>query len=208
MTDPAPSNGRERQRRRTRASIVEAAVRLLKEPGEPTMGDIAEAAQVSRGTVYLHFPTLEHLLLEATINAVGTIGDVRSRIATAGDHEEDPVERAVAMIDALAESSVKSLALGRSLVRLTVDPGATEPGVPLRGNWRITTIEAATAPIRDLLEPVAYDRLVHALSLVAGWDALIVLTDVNGLPADQQAPVLSWAARALIRAALDEATTT
>lgn len=41
--------------------------------------------------------------------------------------------------------------------------------------------------------------------MVVGWEALIVLNDVRGLPPDDQLEVSLWAARALIRAALSEA---
>ena len=37
------------------------------------MGEIADAAEVSRRTVYLHFPSLEHLLLDATAGALSQV---------------------------------------------------------------------------------------------------------------------------------------
>src|SRR5205085_8436589 len=59
--------GRYRQRRRTRAAIVAAAAEMLRAGRTPSINDIAEAADVSRRTVYLHFPTLDQLLLDATL---------------------------------------------------------------------------------------------------------------------------------------------
>jgi UDP:flavonoid glycosyltransferase YjiC (YdhE family) len=49
------------------------------------------------------------------------------------------------------------------------------------------------------------ERLVSALAMVVGWEALIVLQDLRGLGDEEQLDVSLWAARALIRAALDEA---
>jgi hypothetical protein len=43
---------------------------LLAKGATPTVADIAEAADVSRRTVYLYFPTLEHLLIDATLGAL------------------------------------------------------------------------------------------------------------------------------------------
>ncbi|HEY2331461.1 MAG TPA: helix-turn-helix domain-containing protein, partial [Acidimicrobiales bacterium] len=61
MTITQDESGRFRQRRRTRAAIVDAASELLRTGVTPSVGDVAEAADVSRRTVYLHFPTIEQL---------------------------------------------------------------------------------------------------------------------------------------------------
>jgi len=60
-------SGRFRQRRRTRAAIVAATTELLRSGATPSVGEIADAADVSRRTVYSYFPTLEQLLLDATL---------------------------------------------------------------------------------------------------------------------------------------------
>ena len=60
MSDTAAESGRVRQRRRTRAAIVNAAAELLRQ-GQiaPGVNEIAEAADVSRRTIYQYFPTLD-----------------------------------------------------------------------------------------------------------------------------------------------------
>jgi hypothetical protein len=40
--------------------------------------------------------------------------------------------------------------------------------------------------------------------MVVGWEALIVLQDLRGLTPNEQLDTSLWAARALIRATLDE----
>src|SRR5215475_10220436 len=62
--------GRAAQRRRTRRAIVEATSRLLAGGADPSINDIAAAADVSRRTIYTYFPTLDQLLLDATIGAM------------------------------------------------------------------------------------------------------------------------------------------
>ena len=62
--------GRPGQRRRTRKAIVEATAELLRTGSTPTIAEIADAAEVSRRTVYLYFPTLEQLLIDATLGAL------------------------------------------------------------------------------------------------------------------------------------------
>ena len=65
-------------------------------------------------------------------------------------------------------------------------------------------IERALEPLRSQVEPGAFERLVSALAMLIGWEALIVLQDLRGLTAEQQQETSLWAARALIRATLDE----
>lgn len=56
----------ERRHAETRTQIADAAVRLFIERGfaETTMDDVAEAAGVSRRTVYRHFPSKDDLVFE------------------------------------------------------------------------------------------------------------------------------------------------
>ncbi len=102
--------------------------------------------------------------------------------------------------------SSETLPLGRSLIRLTVDAPARDDGTtPRRGYRRVAWIEHALEPLRPELAPDAFERLVSALAMVVGWEALVVLDDFRGLTPEQQTETSLWAARALVRAALDEA---
>src|SRR6476469_3396927 len=63
-SDPKSTDGRAAQRRRTRRAIVDAAAKLLSAGKSPT------AADVSRRTVYMYFPTLEQLLVDAALGSM------------------------------------------------------------------------------------------------------------------------------------------
>jgi AcrR family transcriptional regulator len=202
-TTPAET-GRYRQRRRTRAAIVEAAANLLRSGATPSVAEVADAADVSRRTVYLYFPTIEQLLADATVGLLSQ-GAIDAAIEAA-DTGDDPTERVAAMIRAIYAEADDTLPLGRSLIRLTVEaPAAPEPAntAPRRGYRRIGWIERALEPLRPQLDDATYQRLVSALAMVVGWEALIVLQDVRGLAADEQLDTTLWAARALVQAALD-----
>src|SRR5689334_6692937 len=95
--------GRFRQRRRTRNAIVAAAAELIGQGQTPSVNDVAEAADVSRRTVYLHFPTIEQLLLDATLGMLSQT-EVDEAI-DAADTGDDATERVAAMIRALNEMS-------------------------------------------------------------------------------------------------------
>ena len=198
----AEESGRYRQRRRTRAAIVAATAELLQAGTTPSVGEIADAADVSRRTVYLYFPTLEQLLLDATLGLLSqTAVDEAIDAADAG---EDPEERVAAMIRAFASISSETLPLGRSLIRLTVDAPREDPSSPKRGYRRVGWIERAIEPLRDRLDADEFERLVSALAMVVGWEAEIVLQDLRGLDPEEELAVTLWTARALIRAALEE----
>ena len=197
--------GRFRQRRRTCAAIVAATMDLLKAGESPSIAEIAEAADVSRRTVYLHFPTLEQLLIDATVGLIGQSAvDDAIEAADAGDDVDDVDGRVAAMIAALGEMASETLPLGRSLIRLTVDsPPPAEAGVPRRGYRRVAWIEKAIGPLRGQVDDADFERLVSGLAMVIGWEALIVLEDLRGLAPDQQVATSLWAARALIAATLE-----
>jgi AcrR family transcriptional regulator len=206
--------GRFRQRRRTRAAIVAAAAELLKSGVTPSVNDVAEAADVSRRTVYLYFPTLEQLLLDATLGLLSQAAvDEAIDAADARSGGGDAAARVAAMIETFSSISRETLPLGRSLIRLTVERGGDGDGdgdghgasAPRRGHRRVEWIERALAPLRDELDDDAFERLVSAMAMVVGWEALIVLHDLRGLPAEEQVSTSVWAANALIRAALDDA---
>lgn len=197
------SGGRVAQRRRTRAAIVDAAARLLGEGAEPSVTDIAEAADVSRRTVYMYFPSLDQLILDATLGAMASSGygpelDFES-------YGDDVHARVDALITALLRMSDDALPLGRRLLRLTVDTAQPDdPAVPRRGYRRVAWIEQAVSPLRRRLTAGQFERLVSGLAVVIGWEAMIVLRDTRALSRRQEQRVTLWAAHALIDAILAE----
>src|ERR1700744_2163725 len=119
MEPGAPSTGRERQRRRTRRAIVQAASTFLREGHTPTIAEIADRADISRRTFHVHFPTLEQLLLDA---AIGIASDeMMEEDLAASRTGEDAEERVVALARAIVRHHNELMHLGRTLIRLTVE---------------------------------------------------------------------------------------
>jgi AcrR family transcriptional regulator len=151
VTAPEDETGRFRQRRRTRAAIVAAAADLLRAGKTPSVNDVAEAADVSRRTVYLYFPTLDQLLLDATLGLLSQ--SAVDEAIDAADQGDDAADRVAAMIRAFGSMSAETLPLGRSLIRLTVEPADGEGApTPRRGYRRVTWIERALEPLRPQLD--------------------------------------------------------
>src|SRR5690349_4225808 len=103
--------GREAQRRRTRKAIVEAAVRLSSGGAAPSIDEIAAAADVSRRTIYMYFPALDQLLIDATAGALNE-PPVAAALANPAI-ADDATARVDALIRTLLEYSPQSLPLGR-----------------------------------------------------------------------------------------------
>jgi len=193
---PKSSSPREAQRRRTRKAIVDATVGLLADGGRPSVAEIAAAAEVSRRTVYLYFPTLEHLLADAALEAS------RAYVDPSFEASDDVEERLEGLVRAVVGGFAETEELGRTIIRLTV--GATRDaasGTPRRGYRRVEWIEKALEPVRESLPPERFELLVSALTLVLGWEAMIVLEDTRGLSAAEAEEVCVWSAQALLAAA-------
>ena len=201
MTEVANEPGRAAQRRRTRKAIVEATSRLLAAGADPSVSDIATAADVSRRTIYTYFPTLDQLLLDAAVGAMTST--VEAALDVAGP---DARTRLTTMITVLTDEMSQTLPLGRKLIRLTVEAPSAAPG-PKRGYRRIAWIEKAIEPIRPKLTPSRFEQLVSTLSVVIGWEAFIVLFDVRGLDPAEARTIITDAALALIDAALAQPST-
>ena len=198
----AAQPGRAAQRRRTRRAIVEAAGRLLAAGTDPSINDIAAAADVSRRTIYTYFPTLDQLILDAAIGVMNV--NVEAAMEAVG--EADARARIAALVEALSDGMADTLPLGRKLIKLTVDAPPAD-GAPRRGYRRIAWIERALEPVRPRLAPDRFEQLVSALAVLIGWEAFIVLYDVRGLSPDQTRETIAGAALTLVDAALAQAGT-
>ena len=196
----SPDDRRANQRLRTRKDLLVATARLLEEGRTPAMDEIAAAAMVSRATAYRYFPTLEALLLEAPLQ--GETPDPATLFA--GDEStdaEERVDRAEAALHRMSYRNARQLRLmlAHSLAREPAD------AVPRRQNRRTPLIEAALEPARGELDPAAFRRLCRALALVFGTESMIVCSDILQIDGQAARELKSWTARALVRAAIQEA---
>ena len=199
-TEPQLSN----QQLRTRKDLLLAAARLLKAHGrKPSMDEVAREALVSRATAYRHYPTIESLLVEAPLDdAVPTLQTVFG-----DDDSIDPVERidkAEASLHNMvyANEAQLRLMLASSLQRQS--SGKAKKKTPVRQNRRNALIEAALAPARDRFNDTVYDRLSKALALIFGTESMVVFRDVVPISSKEARAVKAWAARTLVRAAIEE----
>jgi AcrR family transcriptional regulator len=177
----------------------------------PSVAEAADAARVSRATAYRYFPTQEYLLSEAALESARTDID---HLLERSVPSADPAVRLDTLIQALQQVTLEQEAAFRTLLQLSLEAHATggrkreATEDRLRGGRRIDWIEEALAPLGNPFEkdPATFRRVVAALSLCVGIEALIVLQDVCGLEAAEAVEVSRWAAQALLQAGLREAT--
>jgi AcrR family transcriptional regulator len=197
----AELTGRPNQRRRTRKDLLDAASRLVKQGGKPTLEEIAEAALVSRATAYRYFPNVDALLVEASFDiATPQAADLFPDDAKTAD----PVSRMQAVDAAFHdmilanEASLRTM-LVHSLERAT---DAKEGALPVRQNRRTPLIDAALKPVRQQFRAGTIETLSKALALIIGTEGVIVTKDVLQLDDAEARKVKRWAIRALVEAAM------
>ena len=196
--------GRIKQKLRTRTQLLMAARQLLQSGLQPTVTDVADAAQISRRTAYRYFPTQAKLLTEAALEGLRPVMEMA--IDAKGNRGEllDTEKRVDAMIANMMKLAVENESLLRTMIHQTV----LEPpshATPKRGTRRIDWIEAALEPVRSQVGKAAFSRLVSALALCAGIESLIILRDMRGLSVAGLMQVTQWMGRALLRETLAEA---
>jgi AcrR family transcriptional regulator len=202
--NPQRKPGRPRQKERTRKLLLDTARLLLESGRQPTVTDVADAAEVSRRTAYRYFPTQEKLLAESALEGLRPMMEDALALTPAGDNQQDVEARIDAMVGNMMKLAFENEPLLRTMIQQTVlEKSSTD--VPRRGIRRIEWIEAAIAPLRSQLSKSRFARLVSALAVCTGMEAILVLRDIRGLTPPQTIQVSQWMARAMLREALSEA---
>lgn len=194
------------QKRRTRAAIVDAAKELLARGVTPTVAQAAEAASVSRTTAYRYFPTQESLLLEVTVHT--DVDEIEALVARPIGGGDAPA-RTVQVLDELNRHVLDAEATYRTALRLYLDlsldaaaRGEDEPVV--REGRRRRWIEQSLAPLRAATGDDDWERVVAALCMLTGTEAMVVLRDVCRLDAARAREVARWTAEAVLHATFGE----
>ena len=198
--DPDPDN-RANQKRRTRQALIDAARALRDEGHNPTFAEVAERALVSRATAYRYFASLEALISEsATDRGMKPL----EHFWTPGDDPVEGIGQAANELNGLLiDDEVGLHVMERSFMTVWLESESHERS--LRPGRRMSYIEPIVESLKDVLTPAERKRLKHALSVVIGTEALIAVRDISRASADEALDATAWAARALVRQALEDA---
>jgi AcrR family transcriptional regulator len=184
--------------------MLATAIRLMQDGYIPSVSDVAEAAEVSRATAYRYFPSQAAMVQAVVDEALGPILAWRSDRADAGERVSALL--AFAFPRMLEYEATHRAALEQALDQWTRRQAGTlgSEAQIVRGNRR-ALLRDALAPLGPDVSSQTFDKLAQSLSLVFGVEAIIVLKDIYGLDDEQVRDVALWAARALVRAAMEEA---
>ncbi|MFG1423303.1 TetR/AcrR family transcriptional regulator [Roseixanthobacter liquoris] len=197
--DRQPSSERLAQKQRTRAALLGAARRLLAEGRTPTVGEAADAADISRATAYRYFSTAEALAQEALLDAIAE--EVDGVMLDAGLRALAPARQAEEVVVSVLAMVLRHEALFRTYLALAAAGQGTS-----RGGRRVRWISEALAGIAPSMPPQAFTRLINALSLLAGIETLVVLKDICGLDPTEIEGTVRWMARTLVVGSLGATT--
>lgn len=198
-------SGRVNQKRRTRDAIVTAARELLDAGATPTVAEAAATAHVSRTTAYRYFPTQDSLLAEVAMTA--DVGDIEELVGSPTGRE-DARERTVAVLDLFNRHVAEAEVQYRTVLRLYLDQWlqaieAGDDSPEVREGRRRRWFEQTLDPLRDAVPEEGWQRVITALCLLSGPEALTVLRDVCHLDDAEGRAALRWAAETLLDATFD-----
>lgn len=201
---------RPKQRQRTRHKLLAAAAVLIARGQSPSTTEVAAVAGVSRRTAFRYFPTQEQLHIEAALEGLRPrVEEAISKVTISrADASKGDVAFARARLDATVRVmhalAIEHEPLLRTIRRLTA-AGPRARGVSPRGSRRVDWISTAVAPVRARLGSSAFERLVSALCVCVGFDALFVLRDVRGASPDEALRLTLWLAEAALDASIEGA---
>ncbi len=207
MSDVEQAKTAERvsQKARTRAALLGSALDLIRKGQRPTVEEAAIAVGISKRTAYRYFVSQEHMLADAALEGLrDQMAAVFSDPTVAG---ADAHHRLASLATAVRELGERHEPELRTMMRaaLEIAGDMPRPAAPARGGRRLDWIRTALEPVKDRLKGDAYDKLVAALAVSIGIDALIVLRDVCGLSSNEAESIMRWSATALLDRALAEA---
>ncbi len=168
---------RERKKQQTREALIEAAVRLFRQQGyeRTTVAEIAEAADVSTRTFFLHFPTKEDVLLAG--------GDARIAVGLRIIADRGPREKPARVLARAIEAMITDAAaadLPTGLAALRADLATTSPSLQSR------LLQRLFPAYEDLIEALrsAYPKDlddVHAAALVGAAVGAVTFAALTSL---------------------------
>jgi AcrR family transcriptional regulator len=196
------TGGRTNQKLRTHLALVEAAAQLVREGKTFTVAEAADRARVGRTTAYRYVPSVETLVVHASLYAITEVE--KQSIGAALESKTSVDNRLRAVIEASDQSIADHEHLYRTMLRLSLNAETSEDG-PRRAGVRKEVLDSAIGALRKQLGEKHYERLTAALSLFLGIEAAVVLRDVCMLPPEKARDVKVWGASQILEGALREA---
>jgi AcrR family transcriptional regulator len=172
MSTSYEATGRQRQKSRTRAALVEAVRGVLARGEAPSVEGVARAAGISRTTAYRYFASAEALVAAAhpEIELTTLLGD---------DAPTDVRERLDRVLDEHFRVVREWEPQLRASLAASVRPGSDRQA--LRQGRAIGWIADALEPLEESRSTAEVRQVAVRIRSVAGIEAFVWLVDVAGL---------------------------
>lgn len=201
---PYLSRGRVNQKTRTRDALIAVAADLIRQGRSFSVGEVADLAKVGRTTAYRYFPTQEQLLAHAALWKISLLE--HHEFEQIFDKNQTLPEKLDALVLASDKSTRDHEEEYRAMLRTSIERRPEDRDeFPARTGFRHRLLRDSLSDLEKPLGEELFERLIAAISLTLGIEALIVLHDVCLLPPERAAEIKRWAARMLLDGALFEA---
>lgn len=198
------TGGRTNQKLRTHVALVECAAQLVREGKTFTVAEVADRARIGRTTAYRYFPSVETLVVHATLFASTQVE--KESIDAALESKDTSEDRLRSVVEASDITITDHDYLYRTMLRLSLNAdNAGDDALPQRRGARKEVLESAIGALRGQLGAKRYEKVIAALSLFIGIESSVVLRDVCLLSVEKAREVKIWGASAILSAALAEA---
>jgi AcrR family transcriptional regulator len=197
-TNDPPRTDRRSQKARTRQALLDTTRKLLESGKRPSVTEVADAADISRRTAYRYFPTQEKLLADSALEGLRPAMERALALTPPGTDEQSLEARLDALVRNMMKLAFENEALLRTMIQQTILEKPSNE-VPRRGTRRVDWIEAALSPLKSQLSKFNYARLVSAIAVCTGMEAILVLRDIRGLTANQTIQISQWMAQVMLR---------
>lgn len=187
---------RDAQAAATGERIVDAALELMVEGGDPTMAQVAERAGVAVRTLYRHFPDRDALGA-----AIGRRFD--SRVRT--DGSSPPPADLDELLERLHHAGRAIFAHEAEHRASLVSPAALESRKATAAR-RLAWLRHPISDLLDELDDADGARLVALLRVLNSAGSLFTMVDYAELDEDDAVEAAAWAVRTLVEAARRDAT--
>jgi AcrR family transcriptional regulator len=183
--------------------LLHAAMEIVKAGHIPSVSEVAEAADVSRATAYRYFPTRSALvtaIVDASLGPVRTWKaqgpDGRARLEQLFDTTFPRFEEFEAQLRAALQLSQEHWLLANAN-QLNEEP--------FRRGHRLRILDGAAKPLKSVLGPTRYRKMLAAISVVYGIEPYVVLKDMWKMSGRETFEVTRWMMHAIVCTALAEA---
>jgi len=192
------TTGRKQQKLNTRTKVLAAARELIEKQVEFTLEDIAEKAGLSRATVYRYYSKVDVLSAEAVLDM-----NTKSSDTIYEELQSDSILNQLLEVQNYYNSlSADNEAAFRKYLGVVLSNPSEK--MHSRAGRRVDTIKKIINAFYPNLSQEKTEKLISALSLFMGIEALIVTKDVCGLTNIKSTAALQWGLEMMVKGFLED----